>query len=533
MHTSYDKFGVMVDCSRNGVMTVDAVKRLINCLQKMNYNTLELYTEDTYEVEGEPVFGYLRGRYTAEEIKEMDAYAQSHGIELIPCIQTLAHFDAFVRNHQVADIVDIDHVLLVGEEKVYRLIDNIFATLAQNFSSRNVNIGMDEAVMLGRGQYLTKHGYTNAYDVLLEHLHKVVDIAHKYGFKIHMWSDTFFRIANKGEYCTSEVVDIPEHVKNSVPENVDLVFWGYYEKQKRAYDVMFESHKAFAGETWFAGTAWTSRGFAPFNAYALATMKPAMQSVRDYGVKNVLITMWGDGGNECSPFAVLPALYTIRQYAEGNFDDEKIQRDFSSLFGISYPDFMTVDLPNRFSCEDKDSFVNPCKCLLYADPFLGLLDTVVENSPMIPYGQYNAILTDVASRAGEFGYIFTALASLCSVLEIKATLGVRTRHAYVQQDKNALGVLVEEYRELVKRLEDFHLKFYQLWHKDRKPQGWEISDARIGGCIQRIKTCAMKIVSYLNGELSTIEELDDEILDYPELMLNDYAKLVSRCILEL
>lgn len=57
----------------------------------MGMNVLMLYTEDTYEVPGEPYFGSYRGRYTKAEIQEMDAYASMFGIELVPCIQTLAH----------------------------------------------------------------------------------------------------------------------------------------------------------------------------------------------------------------------------------------------------------------------------------------------------------------------------------------------------------------------------------------------------------------------------------------------------------
>lgn len=56
-----------------------------------------LYTEDTYEVNDEPYFGYVRGRYTKEEMKELDAFAGSLGISLIPCIQTLAHLKATFR----------------------------------------------------------------------------------------------------------------------------------------------------------------------------------------------------------------------------------------------------------------------------------------------------------------------------------------------------------------------------------------------------------------------------------------------------
>ena len=42
---------VMIDCSRNGVMKPEKVKEFARLIQKMGYNALMLYTEDTYEVE--------------------------------------------------------------------------------------------------------------------------------------------------------------------------------------------------------------------------------------------------------------------------------------------------------------------------------------------------------------------------------------------------------------------------------------------------------------------------------------------------
>ncbi|MBQ4268830.1 MAG: beta-N-acetylhexosaminidase, partial [Clostridia bacterium] len=86
--THFNDLCFMVDCSRNGVITVETAKKLIRNISMLGYNSMMLYTEDTYEVDGEPSFGYLRGRYTKDEIKEIDAYALQFGIELIPCIQT-------------------------------------------------------------------------------------------------------------------------------------------------------------------------------------------------------------------------------------------------------------------------------------------------------------------------------------------------------------------------------------------------------------------------------------------------------------
>ena len=89
----FDTLGPMLDMSRSRVMTVDGVCRFIDNIAALGMNMIMLYTEDTYEVEGEPFFGYMRGRYSADELKEIDEYASSMGIELVGCVQTLGHLE--------------------------------------------------------------------------------------------------------------------------------------------------------------------------------------------------------------------------------------------------------------------------------------------------------------------------------------------------------------------------------------------------------------------------------------------------------
>lgn len=103
--------GLMLDCSRNAVPTLATVKDMIRQLALMGHNTLMLYTEDTYELEDEPYFGYMRGRYTREELRELDAYAADFGIEMVPCIQTLAHLPCALRWNAYRDVKDIDDIL--------------------------------------------------------------------------------------------------------------------------------------------------------------------------------------------------------------------------------------------------------------------------------------------------------------------------------------------------------------------------------------------------------------------------------------
>jgi hypothetical protein len=83
--------------------------------------------------------------------------------------------------------------------------------------------------------------------------------------------------------------------------------------------------------------------------------------------------------------------------------------------------------------------------------------------------------------------------------------------------------------ELEKRLTLFHEKFYTMWHKENKTFGWEIQDARIGGLIQRAKTCKRRIEDYLSGRLENIEELEVELLAITKDKIygNNYSRLIS------
>ena len=191
----FDTFGVMIDCSRNAVMTPESLKKFIRLIAKMGYNQLQLYMEETYEVDGEPYFGYLRGRYTQNELRDLDAFAASEGVELVPCIQTLAHMNAAVRWPKYAAITDTRDILLVGDERTYELIEHMFSSLRKCFRSGKIHIGMDEAAMLGRGRYMDIHGKQDTSEILLSHLNRVCEIADRYGFRPMMWSDMFYRIA--------------------------------------------------------------------------------------------------------------------------------------------------------------------------------------------------------------------------------------------------------------------------------------------------------------------------------------------------
>jgi hypothetical protein len=54
----------------------------------------------------------------------------------------------------------------------------------------------------------------------------------------------------------------------------------------------------------------------------------------------------------------------------------------------------------------------------------------------------------------------------------------------------------------------------------------------LGGLARRIQTCAQRLGAYVNGELETIPELEEEVLPYfyDTLYSNTYSDLISRNI---
>ena len=504
----YERFGVMIDMSRNAVMNIPALKNFMSVLKKMGYNCVMLYTEDTYEVEGEPFFGYLRGRYSAEELREIDDYAYSIGIEVIPCIQTLAHLNAYIRWKKTP--VDCDDILLVDDERTYALIDKMFKTLKGCFRSNLIHLGMDEAHMLGRGKHLDIHGYEKSAVLMNRHLARVKDMAVSYGYEPMIWSDMFFRSWNNGAYNIPKK-DIPEYVKNDYPKEVIPVYWNYYSKDQETYDNMFDNHRQLSNNIWFAGGAWSWSGIIPHNKYSLETMFPAMRSCRKNKIKNVIITLWGDDGGECSHFSQLPALYHIIEYAKGNEDDEKIKAKFERMFKIPYDAFMKIDIPNLLTGINGSE--NPSKYMLYTDPFLGIFDQTVSEGIGAKYGEAKLELYEIAKSSRTLGYVFKTAAALCEVLELKYEIGVKTRRAYREGNKEELLAIADTYLEISRRMKKLHAALSYQWHKENKPHGFDIQEVRLLGVAGRIESLRKRLIDYAGGKLDVIEELEDDILE--------------------
>ena len=521
---AYEDLAYMADCSRNAVLNLNSAKKMIEVLALMGYSTFELYMEDTYEIEDQPYFGYFRGRYTVAELQEIEAYAADFDLTFVPCIQTLAHLSAFVKwgVKEVQELRDVEDILLIGEEKVYDLIEGMFKTMSQ-LRTRKINIGMDEAHLVGLGRYLIQHGFQNRSLLMCQHLERVLDIADKYGFHCQMWSDMFFKLMSAdGQYDRD--VEIPKETRVSLDrlkDRVTLVYWDYYQDSEEKYNRNFQNHHKISQDIAFAGGAWKWIGFTPHNHFSRLVAIEANKACRQNHVKEVIVTGWGDNGGETSQFSILPALQIWAELAYRN-DLDKLAEHFLVSTGLAFDDFMKVDLANLLpGLPENLSGINPNRYIFYQDILCPLLERHIRPEEDKQHFEAAAqSLQEVSLKAGEYSYLFETQAQLNALLALKIAVTSGIQKAYGAGDKARLAELAEkELPLLYQKVEDFAEQFSHQWQQENKIFGLDTIDIRFGGLLKRIKRAQERLQQYTTGQLDSVEELEQEILPF-----NDFYK---------
>ena len=522
--------GLMLDCSRNGVMKPEKVKETILISALMGHNRLLLYTEDTYELDDYPYFGYLRGRYTKEELKEIVEYGEAFGVELVPCIQTSGHMHQVLKWHPMDHLRDGMGNLLVDYEPTYVFIENMIKTCRDCFKSKNIHIGMDEVWEMGLDRYLKKFGFQNRVEMFSRHLKRVIDICKKYDFFPMIWSDMYFRFGNKDEDYYRET-PLPETTIKLIPHDVALVYWDYYHEDIETYLRMIKYHKQVDNLIIFAGGSWKWKGYCPSIKASMDYTKEALLACMQEKVKDVFITAWGDDGNECSFFSSLPVLAETSVMSFEEYDINKIDSLLKAVAGDSLQMFLLMDSPDNPLNKQFHPSYNPSKFLLYQDILLGYFDSQVKDGFKNRYQELEELLAKNALASQRYGYIYNNLSKLCSVLAIKVDLGIRLRKAYKSNDKTLIKEILKDFNPLLKALEEFQESNEIQWQIECKPFGYEVLDGRLGFLKNRIITANKRIQKYLDGEIDKIDELEQEILPYNgmdyETQCNSWYKIVS------
>ncbi len=533
----FETVGMMLDVSRNAVLKPEALRGILEKMSLMGLNLGMMYTEDTYEIPEQPYFGWMRGRYSIEELRALDDYADLLGIELCPCIQTLGHLNRALHWPALAHLKDNEEVLLADEEKTYEFLEKAIAAAVAPYRSRRIHIGMDEAHGIGLGQHLRRFGYEDPHTIIRRHLDRVLEITGRLNLDVMMWSDMYFRpdSPTDGYYDSGEPT---EKTCACVRPDVTLVYWDYYHQKRSEYEEMLKKHRKLGAPVAFAGGIWTWTGPATDYRKTIATTVPALEAARDAGVPLVLATAWGDNGAEANLQTALPGMQIYAEFNyTGHYDEQELTRRFKTCCGGDFRMFQDLngfnEVPGMLSGSLRP--VNAAKFMLYQDPLVQLYEEDTKGIDMAGhFAQLEKTYAEYAAKGDEYSQLMGFYEQLARVLAAKCRWHQEIGPAVRRQDRAAAAELAASLEQLEQETERLRICWRALWNSTNRTFGFEILDGRLGAVRARLETAREAVDNWVNGGPAP-EELLQPTLPYIRMadgtLFGSYAvgEIVSAC----
>ena len=526
LSSRFARLAAMIELSRNSVYTVKTMKKFLCQLALMGFNTAYLYMEDTYELPGYPYFGYRRGRYSVAEQKELDDFAHDLGIELVPCIQTLAHLRTAIRWNYMEPMRDTVDNLMVGHGETVKLVEAMIAHFSRTFRSRRIHLGMDEAVSLGTGRYLRYQGYRSHRDILMEHLEITCSLCKKYGLEPMIWDDMLFRDQTPLMNYYGDSAPMTPEQKAQFPDNLSFVYWDYYHDTREEYERQLRRRGCV--NTIFAGGMWKWGGWVPNFTKSFHDSLCAVEACCAHGVQEIMVTLWGDDGDETPLASVLPglALFGLLRFGPALPDQtDSMCRLLSDTPLAVYEAMEQLDLIPGLPEKNLEALI-PHKLLLYGDMASELFMGSITRDPAGLSRHYRTLGETYAQmgqhiRDSHLKQILQMYRQLALAVSARIDAAVALHSGYACKDPAAMEDAMRKLEHFAACAGQLHAATVPVWSRECKGQGMEIIDLRLGGIQARCRALIQRLTLYRDGVLDTLSELDEPELPYQGILSED------------
>lgn len=304
--------GIMLDIGRDKIPQMKTLYSLIGLFGKMRINHLQLYMEGF-------CFDYPQYRYlfsdetpiTAEEFRQLSAYAKAHFIDLVPNQNVLGHMEKWLERPQFRHLAECEDgyifnnlfwrppmTLDVYDPGSIALAGELLDTLLANSDSDYVNLNLDEPFEMGMGKNKAVADRDGRLKLYFDYVDKLNAYCRAKGKKMMMWGD--------------EVLADPANAAR-LPHDVTLLDWIY------EGDAKFEDHARQmqqAGLRYCLCPGSSSWGaLTGRNDNMLANIADAAANAVKYGGAGIITTDWGDLGHWQYLSASYPAFVCAALYA--------------------------------------------------------------------------------------------------------------------------------------------------------------------------------------------------------------------------
>lgn len=285
--------GLMLDVSRDRVPTMSHLYSIIDTLAELKMNHLQLYTEHTFAYEGHDEAWRGWGAITADEMRRLDTFAASRGIEIalnqncfghlrswleLPRYQHLAEthgdwmFDVWPRSGPFS--------LCPTDEGSCDFVRDLVSQLAPTVQSRLFNIGCDETYDIAYGRSKDAVAARGRASVYMDFVNRIASITRDLGKIPMFWADI--------------ALSHPDAI-SQIPEDMVCLAWGYESDSPfQAWCKVLNEHSRRA---WVCPGTSAWRSFTGRTAESEANMQAAASCDSQSGCDGFLLCEWGDTGH--------------------------------------------------------------------------------------------------------------------------------------------------------------------------------------------------------------------------------------------
>ena len=273
--------GVHDDISRGPMPTMEYTKKQIRTLAAYKVNMFALYMEHVFDFKSQPLMAPKEAPLTADQIREIVAYAKKYFVTILPEQQAFGHLHHALKYEIYSDIAETPHghVLTPTNEKSYDFIRSLYSELVPLFPGPFLHIGADETFELGQGQTKARADAVGLGRVYMEHLQKVHEILQPYHKQLMFWGDI--------------AVKYPQ-LLTILPKDIIALPWDY--DAKPSYDAILQPYKDAGLQIMVAPGASDWNAIWPNLDVAYVNIRNFVRDGQKVGAIGMLNTTWDDDG---------------------------------------------------------------------------------------------------------------------------------------------------------------------------------------------------------------------------------------------
>lgn len=297
--------GYFFDETRGRVLTLDALKRMVDQISQYKINQFQLYIEHTYLFRNLSEMWRDETPLSAQDILELDAYCLARHVELIPAMASFGHLYTLLSTKSYGELCERSdswktpfsfndrmhhHTLNATDERAFMLIKEMIEEYGALFTSKRFNICADETFDLGSEKSKETAAREGVSALYIGFVKKLCEFLTAHGKQPMFFGDII---------CGN-----PEFIKK-LPQNTLCLTWGYAPDQRedecramaRAGAVQYLCPGVCGWNKWINLLEASYRNITRMCSYAL-----------QYHAEGILNTDWGDFGHVNDPMFSVPGM---------------------------------------------------------------------------------------------------------------------------------------------------------------------------------------------------------------------------------